>query len=449
MSQSDPREVALGIILEYDQRDAFLNAILSKRLASSALERRDRAFVTELVQGTVRMRLALDHALGQFSQKPLDSLDKEVLWILRLAAYQMLYMNTPPYAVGDTSLRLAKKVRFEHAGSFVNALIRALAQGRDNIVYPEKNSDPEGFIESFYSHPRWIANLLIDQFGIQRAFKICEANNSSRPVSLRVNLTKAKREEIAEDLIRIGAKIEFSKIAPECILVRGGGDLASLEHYKKGLFSFQDEGSSLVGHALCLESGMSVLDLCAAPGGKANHAAELMKGKGRVVAIDINPSRVELIRGEAKRLESDIVEAFCMDARKVSESLEERFERVLLDAPCSGLGTLSRRPDLRWRRSPESIDGLVQLQKELIREAGKVVSPEGLLVYSTCTITRQENEEVVEWFLRNFPDFESFCPGDNFPGIFSEYSTGNTYIRLFPDVHGCDGMFIAVLRRMK
>lgn len=439
MTFDDPREIALRTILEYSRRDAYLNVLLRASLKKSKLNLKDRAFVTELVLGTVRMKLNLDYAISCASSRPTSQIDDEILWILRLQTYQLLYMDVPDYAVCDTGVELARHFCKESAASFVNAVLRNFIR-LGNVEYPNPDDDPVSYIELFLSHPRWIAELLIREFGVSRAISICRANNEPRAVSLRANLRRATREELAFELEKKGAEVEFSRIVPEGLLVKKIGDIAKLDSYLRGLFGIQDEGSILVGHITAPEKGMEVLDLCAAPGGKANHMSELMGNEGRILAIDVNSSRLNLIKKEAGRLGNTIIETVEMDARNVSKGISQKFDRVLLDAPCSGLGTLSRRPDLRWRKKLEDIEKLVGLQKELICEAAKMVKPSGFLAYSTCTLSKAENEDVANWFLENDGEFEPVIGDERF------ISDGK-FFRVFPDEHGCDGMFIAVLKR--
>ena len=234
-----------------------------------------------------------------------------------------------------------------------------------------------------------------------------------------------------------------SGMVPEGLLLKGSGPIADLEGFDRGYFSVQDQGAILVGHAVAPLPGMTVLDMCAAPGGKANHLAELMLNEGTVLALDKNESRLALVAESAARLGNGAVTTRVVDATRASESIRERFDRVLVDAPCSGLGTLARRPDVRWRKREGDLEGLTLLQREILAEGAKMVAPGGLLVYSTCTISKAENEGVVEAFLDGTRGFEP-----DGPGALERLAEGARFIQLYPDSHGCDGTFIARLRRV-
>lgn len=438
MGGREARAAALRALVEYERRDAYLNLLLPSVLAEAGLQRRDRALVTEIVQGTVRMILALDWALARFSSRPLDSLEPGVRWLLRMSAYQLLYMSVPAYAVCDIAAEVARSELGERTVRFVHGVLRALARGLDSVEWPDRVTEPARYLEIRHSHPAWVVEMWIEELGFEKAEALCEADNLQPPLSLRCNLLRTGREDLERALAAGGAEAVDGPLAPEAVLVRGSGAIRELPEYGRGMFAVQDQGSMVVGHRVGPRAGSRALDLCAAPGGKANHMAELMGNEGEVLAVDVNPSRLELVRGEAARLGNRAVRTVAMDARRARDGIEGHFDRVLVDAPCTGLGTLARRPDTRWRRRPSEVAELAALQSEILREAGRMVARGGRLVYSTCTISRRENQDVVEGFLERAPGFSLAGPGSG-PG----WSGG--YTRLFPDTEGCDGMFIAVM----
>lgn len=436
------RETALDVLLDYSRRDAFVPLLLSSRLSTSGLDRRDRAFTTELVQGTIRMKGTLDWALSAFSSRPLETLDGQVLWLLRLAAYQVLFTRVKDYAACDTAADIAGRRSGKGAASYVNGVIRALVRGKESLVYPNPRTEPVRYLETRYSHPGWIVEMWIRELGFELTEEICRADNRKVTLCVRANLLKVEREELARRLRDGGFEVEPSKLVPEGLLVGGGGNPAEMPEYDEGLFSVQDQGSIVVGYALDLEPGMEVLDACAAPGGKANHAAELMGNRGRVLAVDTNEQRLAIVDRAAHRLGNTIVKTLQMDATRMPGRIEEGFDRVLVDAPCTGLGTLARRPDVRWRKRPSDVERLPELQGSLLRSSAKMVRPGGLLVYSTCTISRRENEDAVERFMRENTGFTA----RDVSGMV-ESGGGAPFLRLLPNPHGCDGMFIAVMER--
>ncbi len=438
MRGEQARAVALGTLTEYERRDAYLNLLLRSVLDQAGLDRRDSALVTELAQGTVRMMLALDWALSGFSSRPLSSLDPAVRWLLRMSAYQLLFMHVPDYAVCDIAASVARSEIGEKPVGFVNGVLRALARGRSTLKWPDREKDPIAYLEIRHSHPRWIVEMWVRELGFEKAEAICEADNRQPMLSLRCNLMRTGRKELENALVAAGAEAVDGPLAPEAVLVKGIGPVRGLPEYRRGKFSVQDQGSMVAGRLVDPQPGSRVLDLCAAPGGKANHLAELMGNEGEVLAVDVSPRRLELVREAAERLGNRSVRTVALDAREVRSKIEGFFDRVLVDAPCTGLGTLARRPDARWRRSPSEVEELAGLQSSILSEAGRMVATGGTLVYSTCTISRRENQDVVEAFLAEAPAYR-LVPNECRPGAAGDYTT------LFPDTDGCDGMFVAVM----
>jgi 16S rRNA (cytosine967-C5)-methyltransferase len=433
------RRCAYRVLVEYEFKDAYLNIVLSKGLDDSDLDRRDRALVTEIVQGTVRMKLALDRVLGRFSSRELGSLDPRVLWLLRMSAYQVLFTSVAEYAACNLAADLARSEIGEQAVGFVNGVLRALVRGRDLLEWPDARLEPGPYLEIRHSHPRWVVEMWIEQLGLEKAESLCAADNIQPSLSLRCNLARTSREDLLASLTALGIDARPGELAPEAVLASGAGAVAELEGYRRGLFSVQDQGSMVAGRAVHPLPGMRVLDMCAAPGGKANHLAELMGNRGTVLALDLNPARLRQVEEAAERLGNDAVEVRVLDATYARAEIDGFFDRVLLDAPCTGLGTLGRRPDVRWRKSEADVVRLSGLQRTLIDEAAKMLRPGGLLVYSTCTISRRENQEVVESFLSSRGDFELVDAGGSGSGR-------GPFVELFPDTERCDGMFIATMR---
>ncbi len=441
MTAPGTRVLALRTLLEYERRDAYLGVLLASRLEGSGLDRRDRSLVTELVQGTLRMKLSLDWILKEFSNRPLVKLESGVLWALRLAAYQVMYTSIPDYAAVDMAAGSTASVVGRHAVGFVNAVLRSLARGWERVPFPDRDSDPAGYLEARHSHPRWIARMWIEELGFEKAEAVCAADNADPRLSLRTNLPKVRREHLAEKLGSRGIEVEEGSMTPECLLVKGTGSLSEMTEFRSGLFSVQDQGAQLVGRLLAPAPAMRVLDVCAAPGGKANHLAELMRNEGSVLALDLNPGRLDMVRQSALRLGNGIVETLAIDATGARAGVKGVFDRVLVDAPCSGLGTLSRKPDARWRRQPEDIDNLSGLQRELLSQAAAMVRRGGTLMYSTCTISRRENEDVIASFLES--QAQAFEPAP----LLAPGRESLCRLQLFPDEAKCDGTFMALMRR--
>jgi 16S rRNA (cytosine967-C5)-methyltransferase len=441
MPGSRTRSIALSTLVDYESRDAYLGVLLSSRLEGSGLERRDRALVTELVRGTVRMKLALDWTLRPFSSRPFESLDPEVQWGLRLGAYQIMYMSVPDYAAVDMAASSVADVAGRHAVGYVNAVMRAFARGHTTVRFPDREKDPAEYISVVHSHPRWVVEMWIEELGLEKTESLCAADNVPPPVTLRTNLLATTRHELAASLMTRGFAVEEGELTPECLMVKGGEPLPGTEEFHAGLFSVQDQGSQMVARLATPEPSMRVIDLCAAPGGKANHFAELMKDQGSVLAVDINAARLAMAAETAARLGLSTVQTLVADATEVHSSVAGVFERVLVDAPCTGTGTLARKPDARWRRQPSDVNELASLQADLLAEAAGLVTARGVLIYSTCTISRRENEDQVAAFLAG--QVGRFEPADDLLG---ERGSGGC-LQLFPDSDRCDGIFIALMRR--
>jgi 16S rRNA (cytosine967-C5)-methyltransferase len=442
LTGSRVRESALDILYAYDCRDAYLDLLLTSYLSRSAFDRRDRALLTDIVKGTVRMKASLDFKLGLLSSRGLEEVDPPLLWLLRIAGYQLDYLRVPAHAACNTAVDIARR-RFGKAGaSFVNAILRAYASASGEFRYPESAEDPGGYLEARYSHPRWIAEMWIRELGLKKAESICATDNLKRDLCLRCNLARTGRESIIMALEKRGARARHGDLVPESVLVRGTGALSDSPEFQSGMFSVQDEGAMLVSRVVSPEAGMKVLDMCSGPGGKCNHIAELMGNDGLVMALDANERRTRMVMESAVRLGNTAVKPRTMDARRAGGELDMRFDRVLVDAPCSGLGILYRHPDIRWRRRPKDIGPLVELQGVLLDAGASLVKPGGLLVYSTCTISDAENAGVVEDFLNRQRAVRPARPA----GFESERRAG---ITLYPDTQGCDGTFIAVFEKIE
>lgn len=435
------RAVALRTLIDYEKRDAYLGPLLSATLARSDLDRRDRALVTELTLGTVRMKLTLDHALAGFSNTPLADLEAGLVWSLRLGAYQVLFTDVPDYAAVDAGATATAEAVGRRAVGYFNAVMRAFVAGRESVAFPDPTKEPASYLESRYSHPRWVVEMWVEQLGFEKAKAICAADNDNPSLSVRTNLLRSGRQELASSLQARGLEVTEGRLAPECLRVRGSGYVGDLPEFASGLFAVQDEGAMVVSRQLDPRRGMRVLDMCAAPGGKANHLAELIANDGTVLAVDMNAARLNMAGETAHRLGNSSLELLEADATSLSGRLAGEFDRVLVDAPCTGLGTLGRRPDARWRKRAADIGPLAELQARLLEEGASMVASGGTLAYSTCTISRTENQDVVEGFLAanrgRYEPVEVSIAG----------SEGSPYLQLYPDTHGCDGMFVAVMRR--
>jgi 16S rRNA (cytosine967-C5)-methyltransferase len=357
--------------------------------------------------------------------------------------FQLFFLDKiPPSAVCNESTELMKKYGHNGTARFVNAILRTATRE------PEKAQIVEGKDEAAYlslamQHPAWLIRRWLHAFGREETERLCVFDNAPAVLSLRTNLLRTTREKLMERLREEGAEVRPSAWTPEGILCTGHGALDSSRSLREGLFQVQDESSMQVAHVVAPEPGEFVLDMCSAPGGKTTHLAEMMGNRGRIVALDIYDTKLARVAENAKRLGISIIETKCLDAREAGRIFEGMADRVLLDAPCSGLGVLRRRPDARWRKSEEEISHLPGLQHELLESAARAVRPGGVIVYSTCTIESAENEEVIRSFLAMHEEFVQETAGMFLPLRPIKSDT----VQFFPQRNGIDGFFIARLRR--
>lgn len=447
--QLNARELALKVLVDVEERESYANLALGAVLDKSGAGKLDRAFATELVYGTLRVRNTLDWALGRYLRRPLSGLSAPVRNILRLGAYQILFMDrVPDSAAVNESANLAR--RHGHAGvvKFVNGVLRNLARGKDSLVYPDPAQHPVEHIALRHSHPAWLVRRWLAEFGYAQTVALCEANNRPAPNTVRVNTLKTDPATLAGQLRSLGVGVQPGRYARDCLQLDGFVSLGDLPPFQQGLFQVQDESSILVGQAVGPEPGARVIDVASAPGGKATHLAQLMQNRGEILALDVHEHKIKLIRENCRRLGVDIVRPLLADARALPGEYAGWADYVLVDAPCSGLGVLRRRPDARWRKSEEQVGQLAQLQAEILHAVARTLKPGGVLVYSTCTITREENLGQVEAFLQAHQDFYAEPLAGLLPGDLDHAGTMDRgYVQILPHIHGLDGFFIARLRK--
>lgn len=440
---TNPRHLAVITLTRLDETEGFLREVLDFYLQQNNLSNLDRGLYTELVYGTVRMCRNLDYVLASFSKRPLKKIKPNILNNLRMGAYQILYLDKIPFSAAvNEGVKLARLFGHEGVVKFTNALLRQVARNKGEIEYPSLEMDEVLHIGVKYSFPDWIIRLWLKRWGVKETIELCQAMNEAPKMHLRVNTLKRKPQQIVDYLKELNVETEAGQYVPEVLQVGSAHKVIESSGLQKGMFYIQDESSALVAHALQVKPGQTVFDLCSAPGGKTTHIAELMQNKGKIIAVDPDTKRLQLVEENAKRLGISIIQTKQGDATK--DLALPQADRVLVDAPCSGLGTMRHRPDIRWRKSLDEINQLVKIQKQILTQAANYVAKDGLLVYSTCTITEQENEEVAQWFLDNNKDFISYELPEWFPQGHSTW-----YRTILPQRHGVDGFFIAIFRKHK
>lgn len=383
------------------------------------------AFVRELVYGVLENRMFIDHILSQVSKTPLSKMDPAILNILRMGIYELIFIETPAHAAVNEAVKLSKKHAFKGVDRFVNGVLRGIDRKRDTLTRVSKK-DPIDQLAIETSHPRWILDLLIDLYGLEGARAFAQLDNSPAPVSLRIR-TGQDPDAIKSGLAQDGLVVKDHPLRSGALLVESGR-VTDTKAFKEGLITIQDVGSQLAADAVRAQKGDRVLDLCAAPGGKAIQMAET---GAELVANDISPKRMERLAQNAIRMGVALATA-TWDATGFVSEWEEAFDRILVDAPCSGLGLLRRKPEIRWNRRQEDLASLAHLQKQILDQAYKYLKPGGRLVYSTCTIAPLENEDQVKSFLERHPDID-LVP----------YSDAGDFLNLSPHIHNTDGFFVS------
>ncbi len=400
---ANARELVLKGLYRIETEEAYTNQVLKEILSGDAVSAVDRGFVTELLTGVIRNRLRLDHVIERFSKIKLKKLSPWVHQLLRMGIYQILLMDrVPDSAACNETVKLARKYAHGGAQGYVNGLLRSVAREKEHIPLPEKN--PE-FFSVRYSCPLWLTEKLLSQYGEDTCRNILEASLEKFPVSLRVNRLRINGEELRIKLEEEGIHGRLDAENPCRLLVDGSLDISRSKAYRDGLYSIQNSSSMRAVEVLAPRSGETVLDLCAAPGGKTTYAAEMMENRGRILAFDIHPHKTELIAKSADRLGISIVETARQDATEYMPEWTEKADRVLADVPCSGIGVIHKKPDIKWHRTEEDVDTLCKIQEKILKNAAGYVKPGGILVYSTCTILREENQEQISAFLDGNPEF--------------------------------------------
>ena len=443
--QPGSRELALQILYQVNEEGAYANLALDKALFPCTwLDPRDRGFITEIVYGSVKNRGKLDYVLNQFASTKVNKMDKWTRNLLRLSLYQILFLDkVPDSAAVNEAVKLAK--HYGHVDKFVNAVLRNILRGMDGIQWPDKAKDPVQYLMVQYSFPQWMVERFIRQYGLEDAERLCEWYNQPAAMWIRTNTLNTTRAELKQILEKEGLTVSESRHTPEGLKIENAVNLHKLKSFQQGLFTVQDESSMLVALAAEPAPGQRVLDVCSAPGGKTTHMAQLMKNKGTIYACDIHKHRLDLIAENCKRLGISNVELVQQDGTKLTKRWQEPFDVVLCDVPCSGLGVLGRRADARWAKESEDIAGLCKIQKKILEEAAQLVVPGGTLIYSTCTIAPEENQEMVKAFISEHPEYEL---DETLTDCWLDVDKEETgYVQFLPFIDDMDGFFIARMMR--
>ena len=442
-----PRRVALETLLDVSRSDAYASLALDKRLAQAAFGPRDRAFVTQLVYGTLENRLTLDWRIDQFLEGEKE-LDLTVREILRMGAYQLFYLDrVPDMAAVDESVSLARAMGLEPLTGLVNGVLRSMIRGRDSVVFPKPDEDPIKYLSVMFSAPRELVHMLVDAYGEHEALEILRYRPQERDVTIRVNYLRCDDARLRALLA--DSELEFVPgIAPGTYRVKHAGDLTHMRAFQNGLFTIQGESSVIAARMVGAKPGQTVLDACAAPGGKTAILSEMMNDTGRVYAWDTHAHRVDLIRGTVNRLKLENVRPAVRDAAAPREDMAMTLDAALVDAPCSGTGVMVEKPDVKYRVSEQGVAALCRVQAEILDSVAPMVKVGGTLVYSTCSILPQENAQQVRAFLERHPEYEVFPMGAELPEALAAHETAEG-LQMFAHRDGTDGFFVCRMRRVR
>ena len=440
----DAREAALLTLNTCQRQGGWSDGALKKQLAAGGLEGREAALATQLCFGVVQNEMLLNFYISKFSNIPLRRMESKVVQALRLGLYQMLFLSKiPQSAAVNCSVELTRThCKNPRAPGMVNAILRSLQRNLNQLPTIPQNDLAEYF-SILYSHPVWLVEALLPLLGSEGTAEFLQANNSQPPMTAMVNTTKATAQEATDLLAEQGVEVTPHPWLENCLILNKTGNLERLDAYGQGLFYVQDPASRLMALASGAAPGMRVLDMCAAPGGKSFAAAIQMDNQGEVISCDLHPHKKKLIQAGADRLGLSIIKPMTADGKVRREEWVSAFDLVLVDAPCSGLGVIRKKPDIRYK-DPKPLEDLPQVQQAILENAAGYVKPGGVLMYSTCTILPRENGEIVSAFLEKHPEFvrEAF----ELPGAAGQVEAGE--ITLWPQVHQTDGFFICKLRKV-
>lgn len=438
------RGIAVKILNRIDRTDAYLEKLLENEMRNSELGGADKALLFEIVHGVARWSGRIDWILNGFYKGQFSKSVANVKNNLRVALYQILFLDrVPDYAAVNEAVEFIKKLQGRKPADLTNAILRNIIRNKNAIRYPDPVDDTQNYLSAYYSHPGWMVKRWLQRFGREATEALLIANNERPGLTLRVNTLKTGIEEFNAKLAETGLKYSPGIFLPEFIKLKSVTNITDWDYFEKGYFGIQDESTGFSCRLLDVKPGMRVLDLCAAPGGKTSYIANLMNNEGEIIAIDRYESRLKILKNNMKRLDITNVQAIEADALKFEA---EPFDRVLLDAPCSGLGTISKKPDIKWKRDLADIRKLNDLQYELLCKAASLVKPGGAVVYSTCTIEPEENSAIVLKFLENHPGYRIDHASAYLPEVLTEE---NGFIQTYPHIHKTDGAFAARIVREK
>lgn len=445
------REIVLDILLELEKQNEYVNILVAAVLEKyDYLDSREKAFIKRVSEGTVERRIQIDYVLDQYSKIPAVKMKLLIRELMRMSVYQILFMeHIPDPAVCNEAVKLAKKRGFKSLQGYVNGVLRTVVREKEHLAYPDRNTDMTLYFSVCYSVPVWLVEHLSGNYGTERCEKILQSFLQRKPVCIRMqeSLSEQEREELINAWRRVGVTVRQHPYLPYAVEVEKAEGIKSLKGYDEGAFAVQDVSSMLVVEAAGIRAGDTVIDVCAAPGGKALHAAAKLAGTGQVIACDLTAYKTARIEENRDRMKAGNLSVRIQDARVLDKTLLKSADVLIVDVPCSGLGVIGRKQDIKYRVTKESLQEITALQREIIRNVVQYLKPGAVMMYSTCTVNPDENEKMADWICQEF-HMEPVSMAAELPEALRQEGESG-YLQLLPGVHDTDGFFIAKLRSRK
>lgn len=444
----NPREGALITLYEINEKEAFSNIALNKELRRNSYNQLDKNLLTELVYGVLENQIYIDYIIGQFSTFDIKKMNPYTLNLLRLGIYQLLFLDkVPSFAAVNETVNLSKKYCKKTTG-FINGVLRNVQRNMKNIKLPNPEKNIVKYLSVKYSHPEWLVKIFLNNFDRHFVEELLKANNTKPDLYVRINTLKISIDDCIRLLTDEGYMVKQSPLIKEAVIVKGMQNIEQSNLYKKGYIQIQDFSSMLVAKILDPKEGEYVIDVCSAPGGKTTHMAQIMNNKGTIIARDIHEHKLKLVERNAQRLGIKIIHTENFSGNDLDEKLLNMADKVLVDAPCSGLGIIRRKPEIKYRKQDEDIKSITAIQYDILKNAAKYVKIGGELVYSTCTINTRENEDIIQKFLKDNPNYVLININEEYKGFVpGEHNNGT--VQLYPNLHNTDGFFISKIKRIK
>lgn len=445
MTEKTPREIAIDILMKIMQENAYNNQALRQTFQQQPnLQPLDKRFITEIVNGSLRHIYYIDYLINHFSNTQTKKMKPFILNLLRSAFYQIYFMNVPPSAICNESVKIVEKKNMTNLKGFVNGVLRTAIRKKDSSPLPDSPSN--FYLSILYSHPLWLVDMWVAYYGYEETEKLCQFNNTTPSISIRTNIQQLSTANLHQQLESENITVSNGFIAEDSLHLKSTANLTELSAFQNGSFHVQDESSQLAIKALSPQCGDIILDICSAPGGKSFTMAQEMQNQGQILACDIFPHKLQLIEDGKNRLHLPIIQTEQNDATIYRSDWENRFDKVLADVPCSGLGLLRKKPDIRLKKNGSELDSLIPIQQKILSNVASYLKPNGILLYSTCTLSKKENEKNIEWFLKEYPNFilediSHILPKEKQP------AQQTKYITLFPHITHTDGFFIARMKK--